>query len=356
MSNSMSSELRKRDALPWPDVPRCCASPGDRPHPCVVGALDVGPAVPGVWARPRTVRCRRPPTPSGAFSPSRAPAGRTVVCGVTVIAATIADQARRRCLTTMRRASFCWSGAGQVTPALLARFAASLSQMSVGPAGPGVRLDGLRTCRSVSLVGLGIFVQRNDVLCRRHLRRDRYPRAEALPRTHEGGPVHVPCYSEPPDLVIASLDALDRLDYHDYEILVVEHTRTRRFGVRSMEHLRARFGSPDLPAPRALEDALARDGGRRPELVRRRPMPTTRSPRISWPPHGCRPPDCPRSNSVGLPGRQLVPSKVFWNTRVSFPAEYRSRQRSQCAHLMGTMCLVRRSVLSEVGRLGRLVA
>lgn len=35
--------------------------------------------------------------------------------------------------------------------------------------------------------------------------------------------VHVPCYSEPPDLVIATLDAISQLEYEDFEVLVIDN-------------------------------------------------------------------------------------------------------------------------------------
>jgi exo-beta-1,3-glucanase (GH17 family)/cellulose synthase/poly-beta-1,6-N-acetylglucosamine synthase-like glycosyltransferase len=43
--------------------------------------------------------------------------------------------------------------------------------------------------------------------------------ATPLPRVS----VHVPCYNEPPDMVIATLDALAALDYPDYEVIVVDN-------------------------------------------------------------------------------------------------------------------------------------
>jgi exo-beta-1,3-glucanase (GH17 family)/cellulose synthase/poly-beta-1,6-N-acetylglucosamine synthase-like glycosyltransferase len=42
---------------------------------------------------------------------------------------------------------------------------------------------------------------------------------EALPKVA----IHVPCYNEPPDMVIETLDALARLDYPDYEVLVIDN-------------------------------------------------------------------------------------------------------------------------------------
>src|SRR5262249_24843763 len=35
--------------------------------------------------------------------------------------------------------------------------------------------------------------------------------------------LHVPVYSEPPDMVIATLNALADLEYHDYEVLVIDN-------------------------------------------------------------------------------------------------------------------------------------
>ncbi|WP_192563501.1 glycosyltransferase [Pseudomonas gozinkensis] len=35
--------------------------------------------------------------------------------------------------------------------------------------------------------------------------------------------IHVPCYAEPPDLVIATLDAIDKLNYDNYEVIVVDN-------------------------------------------------------------------------------------------------------------------------------------
>ncbi|WP_122744692.1 glycosyltransferase, partial [Pseudomonas viridiflava] len=35
--------------------------------------------------------------------------------------------------------------------------------------------------------------------------------------------LHVPCYNEPSDMVILTLDALQRLDYPDFEVLVIDN-------------------------------------------------------------------------------------------------------------------------------------
>lgn len=50
-------------------------------------------------------------------------------------------------------------------------------------------------------------------------RRRRPPRLHATPKVS----IHVPCHAEPPEVVIATLDHLARLDYPDFEVLVVDN-------------------------------------------------------------------------------------------------------------------------------------
>jgi exo-beta-1,3-glucanase (GH17 family)/cellulose synthase/poly-beta-1,6-N-acetylglucosamine synthase-like glycosyltransferase len=35
--------------------------------------------------------------------------------------------------------------------------------------------------------------------------------------------IHIPCYNEPPEMVIETLDALAKLDYHDFEVIVIDN-------------------------------------------------------------------------------------------------------------------------------------
>ena len=63
-----------------------------------------------------------------------------------------------------------------------------------------------------------------DVLCRirwRHVA-DPQPSVDYLPRVS----LHVPAYNEPPEMVIETLDALARLDYPNYEVLVIDNNTT----------------------------------------------------------------------------------------------------------------------------------
>jgi Glycosyltransferase like family 2 len=63
-----------------------------------------------------------------------------------------------------------------------------------------------------------------EALCRREWRRHRacapaVERRECMPRVS----IHVPVHAEPPDVVAATLDSLARLDYADYEVLVIDN-------------------------------------------------------------------------------------------------------------------------------------
>ncbi len=66
-------------------------------------------------------------------------------------------------------------------------------------------------------------VQLWEALCRRDWRRPRAPlpgvRREHFPRVS----IHVPTHAEPPKVVISTLDALARLDYPNFEVVVVDN-------------------------------------------------------------------------------------------------------------------------------------
>jgi cellulose synthase/poly-beta-1,6-N-acetylglucosamine synthase-like glycosyltransferase len=60
----------------------------------------------------------------------------------------------------------------------------------------------------------------------------------ALPRVS----VHVPAYNEPPDMLIETLDALTRLDYPDFEVLVIDNNTRDEAVWRPIEAHCARLG------------------------------------------------------------------------------------------------------------------
>lgn len=54
--------------------------------------------------------------------------------------------------------------------------------------------------------------------------------------------LHVPCYAEPPDIVIETLNALSRLDYPDYEVIVIDNNTQDPALWKPLERHCARLG------------------------------------------------------------------------------------------------------------------
>ncbi len=78
-----------------------------------------------------------------------------------------------------------------------------------------------------------------DVLCRIRWRRvaDPQPTTDWFPRVS----LHVPAYNEPPEMVVETLDALARLDYPNYEVIVIDdNTTDERLWRPIEEHCRKR--------------------------------------------------------------------------------------------------------------------
>ena len=55
--------------------------------------------------------------------------------------------------------------------------------------------------------------------------------------------IHVPAYNEPPQMLIETLDALARLDYPDYEVIVVDNNTKDEAAWRPVEQHCARLGA-----------------------------------------------------------------------------------------------------------------
>ena len=64
------------------------------------------------------------------------------------------------------------------------------------------------------------------------------PDMPALPKVS----IHVPCYNEPPDMVIETLDALAKLDYPDFEVLVIDNNTRDEAVWRPLEARCAELG------------------------------------------------------------------------------------------------------------------
>ncbi len=79
-----------------------------------------------------------------------------------------------------------------------------------------------------------------DVVCRVRFRRvlGQAPAPGFLPRVS----IHVPAYNEPPEMVKETLDALARLDYPDYEVIVIDDNTTDETLWRPVEEHCRRLG------------------------------------------------------------------------------------------------------------------
>jgi len=75
----------------------------------------------------------------------------------------------------------------------------------------------------ILFVGLIQSFEQWEILCRREWRRTREP-TTVSPRTHYPKvSLHVPTYSEPPELVIATLNSLAKLRYPNFEVIVIDN-------------------------------------------------------------------------------------------------------------------------------------
>ena len=65
-----------------------------------------------------------------------------------------------------------------------------------------------------------------EVLFKRQWRRRFTPREPLPPEQQPFVSIHLACYNEPPEMVIATIDSLARLDYANYEVIVVDNNTT----------------------------------------------------------------------------------------------------------------------------------
>jgi exo-beta-1,3-glucanase (GH17 family)/cellulose synthase/poly-beta-1,6-N-acetylglucosamine synthase-like glycosyltransferase len=65
----------------------------------------------------------------------------------------------------------------------------------------------------------------------------------AIPERSPRVSIHVPCYNEPPAMVIATLDALARLDYDNFEVIVLDNNTPDALTWRPVEAHCAQLGS-----------------------------------------------------------------------------------------------------------------
>jgi hypothetical protein len=209
--------------------------------------------------------------------------------------------------------------------------------------------------------GLVQMFETLEVLCRRTWTRPREP----LPPTPRGDypmvALHVPVYSEPPEMVISTLDALARLRYPNFEVLVVDNNtkdpglwhpveahcqrlgpRFRFFHVDSLPGAKAgalnfalRHTSPEAE----LISVVDSDYHAQPDFLERL-VGYFDDPRMGFvqTPHDYREWDR---------GRYL--KMCYWEYRYFFKTMLVSRNERVAAITVGTMCLIRRSALEAAG-------
>lgn len=198
-------------------------------------------------------------------------------------------------------------------------------------------------------------------MCRDTWTRPHRPHVAPIRRTGPRVCVHVPCYTEPPDMVIATLDSLARLDYDNFDVIVVDNnTKDSRLWRPVEQHCRElgsrfRFHHVDPLAGAkggALNFALARTG-RDTELIALVDADHQVDPHFL-------------ADVVGHfadPRLAVVQTlydyrdwrhrrfltACFWAYRVGFPTVMRSTNERGAAFPMGTMCVLRRSAVEQVG-------
>ncbi|RYZ42680.1 MAG: glycosyltransferase [Myxococcaceae bacterium] len=220
-----------------------------------------------------------------------------------------------------------------------------------------------------SLGGLVLlFVYRNNqdtaalqpLMRRRHLR----PTQPLPPRRAPPFPrvtVQVPCYAEPPDVVKATLEAIARLDYPNFDVLVVDSNTKDPALWRPVEahcaKLGARFRFIHVESlPGAKGGAL--------NLAMRHTPPETQVVALLDADFVCEPDflsrlvgffDDPAIDYVQTPhdyrgweGRRFLRS-AYWAERLGNDLHFPGRNEWNLGVLIGTLCLIRREALDAAG-------
>lgn len=72
-------------------------------------------------------------------------------------------------------------------------------------------------------VSFAVALSRQSLMTHREWQRPVEPADPLHPRRAPKVSIHIPCYAEPPEVVIATIDALAALDYPDFEVLVIDN-------------------------------------------------------------------------------------------------------------------------------------
>ncbi|GAA2279472.1 hypothetical protein GCM10010430_76840 [Kitasatospora cystarginea] len=199
-----------------------------------------------------------------------------------------------------------------------------------------------------------------EAFCREKWARRNMPHASSV----VNGPkvsVHLPCYAEPPDMVIASLDALARLRYDNFEVVVVDNnTRDPALWRPVEEHCRrlgerfrffhvaplagAKGGALNFALARTAQDAelialVDADYQMAPDFLARL-VGHFDDKRLGF---------IQAKYNFRDWQDSLFRSGAYWGYQVSFSMLFRSRNDRMAAYPMGTSCVLRRAAIVDAG-------
>lgn len=189
------------------------------------------------------------------------------------------------------------------------------------------------------------------------------PNLAVAPRTFGGRKisVHVPCTSEPPEMVMASLDALSRLRYDDFEVIVVDNNtddprlwhpvadhceflgeRFRFYQVNALDGAKA--GALNYALMRTAPDAelialVDADYQMEPDFLNEL-VGHFDDPKIAF--IQCRYDFRDWSRNRFMTG-------CYWEYVFAAPTTFRGANQFDIGFPMGTACILRRQALTEVG-------
>jgi glycosyltransferase involved in cell wall biosynthesis len=189
------------------------------------------------------------------------------------------------------------------------------------------------------------------------------PNLAVAPRTFGGRKVsvHMPCHAEPPEMVIASLDALSRLHYDDFEVIVVDNnTEDPRLWQPVAEHCQllgerfrfyhvselagAKAGALNYALARTAPDAevialVDADYAMEPNFLNEL-VGHFDDPQIAFI-------QC-RYDFRDWSGNRFMMG-CYWEYLFAAPTTFRGANQFNIGFPMGTACILRRQALVEVG-------
>ena len=205
----------------------------------------------------------------------------------------------------------------------------------------------------------GQILEQLEVVCRLTWRRPQRPLPVAPRKPYPKVSLHVPIRSEPPDVVIETLDALSRLEYPNFEVLVIDNnTRSRASGNRCSGGVFATRGFAsfisNLPGAKAgaLNFALRHTA---PDATLISLVDSDYHSRSDFLAALVGFFDDPLIGFVQTPHdyrgwqHSLYQRMCYWESRIFFSTMMVSWNERNAAVTVGTMCVIRREALQRAG-------